>query len=187
MTLAPMVEDRPASGSPPRMLRFRLFVIGFGCLVAVAALLALVSAVPATWASLRYWHGVTDSAFPNGYVTVTSCSRGSLAVDWTCRGTFRVNDPMAEPVPTGPLHGVVLTNDFRHHSMGSQVQSALRPGSTRAYLWGDSYAGEVIARIVGAGLCLLGLGLAFALRSRRLWWLSPTSAVVGALLVAVTP
>lgn len=108
MTLAPMVVDGPASGCPPRKLRVRLVVIGFGCLVAAAALLALVPAVPATWASLRYWHGVTDAAFPNGYVTVTSCSRGSLAVDWTCRGTFRVNDPMAEPVPSGPLRGVVL-------------------------------------------------------------------------------
>jgi hypothetical protein len=185
VTLEPMVEDRPVSGSPPRNLRVRLFVVGFGCLVAVAALLALAPAVPATWASLRYWHGVTDAAFPNGSVTVTSCSRGALAVEWTCRGTFRVNDPMAEPVPSGPLRGVLLANDFRHHSIGAQVQSALRPGSRRAYLWGDSYAGNVIGRIVGAGLCLLGVGLAWALRRRRLWWVPPTSAVVGALFVAL--
>lgn len=180
-----MVEDRPAPGSPPRKLKVRLVLIGFGCLVALAAMLALVPAVPATWASLRYWHGVTDAAFPNGYVTVSSCSRGALALDWTCRGTFRVNDPMAEPAPSGPLHDVVLANEFRHHSIGAQVQSALRPGSRRAYLWGDSYAVTVIERILAAGLCLLGLGLAWVLRRRRLWWLSPTSAVVAALLVAV--
>jgi hypothetical protein len=65
------------------------------------------------------------------------------------------------------------------------VQSALRPGSRRAYLWGDAYAVRVIARIVGAGLCLLALGLAWFLRRRRLWWASPTSAVAGALLIVV--
>jgi MYXO-CTERM domain-containing protein len=187
VTLPSTVEDGRPSESSPRQFRIRLFVIGFGCLVAVAALLALVPAVPATWASLRYCHGITAEAFPNGYITVTSCSRGSLAVDWTCRGTFRVNDLMAEPAPSGPLPGVVLANDFHHHSTGARVQSALRPGTRRAYLWGDSsVAGKVIGRIVGAGLCLLGLGLAWAHRRRRPWWLSPTSAVIGALLVALT-
>jgi hypothetical protein len=180
------VDDNCASAKPDSKIRRRLAVSGVSCLIAVAALLVMVPTVPATWANFRHWGAVTDGAHPTGQVSVTGCARGSLQVNWRCRGTFRVDDPLAEPTPSGALGGVVIVNDFHRHPVGSRVGVALRLGTRRAYLWGDEYAAGVVGRLAGALLSLIAIGLAWPLRRRRSWWAVPASAVIGASLILVS-
>lgn len=90
--------------------------------VALAAILLVAAApgLPARRASITLFDQIGDhGAGELGFVTVGYCARVWLYHDWSCRGTFQVNDPMAEPYR--PTPDVRVANDLRWHRPGTTV------------------------------------------------------------------
>jgi hypothetical protein len=153
---------------------------------AVAAVVAVLPALPAGWQGVTHWSLVgASTADEYGTVRVETCTRGALLLDWTCRGRFKVNDPMAEPYP--PMDDVTVVNDARFHSRGTLVDAAKKQKSRHAYLWGGIQQARSGALWAGVLLCLAAAVLAVARRGRRVR-LPSTLLVLGVLLfVAVHP
>jgi hypothetical protein len=126
-------------------------------LVAVASIV-IVPSLPAEWRGLSHLASI-GSGSPHadgvhlGFVTVANCSRGSLVLDWGCRGLFQVNDPMSDEYP--PVENVTVVNDSHLRSRGSLVDVKLTSGSHQAYLWGRVEQGRVLAFWAGVLLCVM--------------------------------
>src|SRR3954451_23987155 len=103
----------------------------------IASLVILVAlpALPSAWAGVTHRDAVrANTRVMLGYVTVQRCSRGALHFDWSCRGRFQVNDPMAEPY--SDVTGVTVANDPRHYRVGDTLDTALPFQSRVGYRWG---------------------------------------------------
>lgn len=168
----------PEAAPPRRRSRASMFAL-------VLAALSLVLVAPATtsmWSTVRHWHETTTGGAADiGQVTVTHCSRRPLLVSWSCRGTFRVDDPMGQP--GGPVRNVSVPNDFQHHPFGGQVPVTLVRHDRTAYLWGDGHDAEVLAGTIGVLLCLSGIVGIIAARRRRVEWFTTAIALLGVVLV----
>jgi hypothetical protein len=149
-------------------------------ILAVLSLVLLAPAVTAMWSTLDHWGASTGSQGEDGHVTVTSCSRRPLAITWTCKGTFRVDDAYSgEHI----AHDIRVPNDFQRHSVGDQVGVDLIRRDRTAYYYLTSYAVEVAAAAVGALCCIAGgLGILLARRRQPEKYASAV-AVLGILLV----
>ena len=163
-----MLNADAAAPGPARRGRWTV------ALLVLAALIAALPAVPAAWASLTAPGSVGDRASAGGgTVTVTGCSRGVLLADWQCRGTFAYADPIAQG--SHVTTNVVLANDPRRYGPGAQVGASLRPGTHRAYLWGQRYEAGVLVLLLGLVLC----GLAGLLLTRVSTWLTAGQLAAG--------
>jgi hypothetical protein len=145
-----------------------LAVIGLGAVIAV------VPALPYAWASVMAQTAVTGTA-PNGYVTVTGCTRAFLPTDWHCQGSYAYADPMANG--DSVTANVALANDPRHQNRGNQVSAVLQPGTRRAYLWGGLYTVRLVLLALGLAACLFGSAVLLAWRRPRLLIMVPVLAV----------
>lgn len=160
--------------------------------VAAIILLMVAPGLPAYWAGLSHFGQISDQgAGEHGAVTVESCQRGSLIVEWTCTGTFAVNDPMAEPYPPPP--DVRLANDYRWHRTGSQVDASISVGGHTAYRWGGGIQIETVLYWIAVLLSLVALarGVAAATRRSRIkaraWlWLPAVGLLFGLSIVGPT-
>jgi hypothetical protein len=154
-------------------------------LLALTAIVMALPSLPAAWAGITNLSRIGDNgAGELGYVTVSACERGTLHFDWTCHGTFQVNDPMAESY--APTRDVSVVNDSGYHARSAQVSSTLAVHSRRAYVYGGTQQFVVLVLWAGLALCILAAVLAL-FRLRRGWVAAPVGAVLGgALLLAAT-
>jgi len=142
--------------------------------IGLAAVVAVVPALPYAWASVMAQTAVTGAA-PSGYLTVTSCTRAFLPTDWHCQGSYAYADPMANGVTV--TANVALANDPRHQNRGNQVSAVLQPGTRRAYLWGGLYTARLVLLALGLALCLSGSAVLLAWRRPRLLFTVPVLAI----------
>ncbi len=136
--------------------------------VALAVVLLLTSApsLSAHWVSITHFDKIGDQGGGElGYVTVARCARGSLIGDWSCSGTFQVNDGMAEPYP--PTPDVRVVNDFRWHRPGTTIGATIWPGSRVGYLWGTTVQLQALEYFGGALACLAVLVASATVVARR--------------------
>jgi hypothetical protein len=142
--------------------------------IGLAAVVAVVPALPYAWASVMARTAVAGAA-PNGYVTVTGCTRAFLPTDWHCQGSYAYADPMANG--DSVTANVALTNDPRHQDRGNQVSAVLQPGTRRAYLWGGLYSARLVLLALGLVACLSGSAVLLAWRRPRLLIMVPVLAI----------
>lgn len=156
-------------------------------LAAVAALVVAMPLLPAEWRSVTHFSGVGNRGQGElGKVTVATCSRGALLVNWTCRGRFEVNDSMAEPYPS--MDDVTVVNDGRHHARGEQVDATKSLSSHEAYRWGGLRQLRVVALWAGVVLCLAAAVLALGRRRGSVALpLATVAAGVAAVLAGTYP
>jgi hypothetical protein len=134
--------------------------------VAAALLLASGPSLSAHWVSVTHFDKIGDQGGGElGYVTVARCTRGSLIRDWSCSGTFQVNDGMAEPYQ--PTPDVRVANDFRWHRPGTTIGATISPGSHVGYRWGTTVQLQTLEYWAGALLCLALLVVSATVAARR--------------------
>lgn len=134
--------------------------------VAAALLLASGPSFSAHWASITHFDKIGDQGGGElGYVTVARCERGSLIGDWSCSGTFQVNDPMADPYP--PTPDVRVVNDFRWHRPGTTIGATIWPDSHVGYSWGTTVQLQALEYFAGALACLAVLVVSATVVARR--------------------
>ena len=120
----------------------------------------------AHWASITHFDKIGDQGGGElGYVTVARCERGSLIGDWSCSGTFQVNDPMADPYP--PTPDVRVVNDFRWHRPGTTIGATIWPDSHVGYSWGTTVQLQALEYFAGALACLAVLVVSATVVARR--------------------
>ena len=121
--------------------------------LAAALLLARARAFSAHWVSITHFDKIGDQEGGElGYVTLARCARGSLIGDWSCSGTFQVNDGMAEPYE--PTPDVRVANDFRWHRPGTTIGATIWPGTHVGYRWGLTVQLQTLEYWAGALACL---------------------------------
>jgi hypothetical protein len=152
----------------------RWVLAGAGVLV----LTVTVPAVPGGWAAITASGSVmTSASMGGGAVTVTGCSPAVLPLTWHCQGTFAYADPMAQGSQI--TRSVVLANDPHRYPRGAQVGASLRPGTHRAYLWGDFYFTEIFLMWLGLALTVAGIAALVLVRRRAAVWAAAGILVIG--------
>jgi hypothetical protein len=120
-----------------------------------------------------------------GYVTVQGCSRGALHFDWSCRGRFQVNDPIAEPY--NDVTDVTVANDPRHYRVGDTLDTALPFRSRIGYRWGATQDAKTVGLWLGVLLCIAAAVAAFSKRRAPLWGSRIALLIGAALIVGLAP
>jgi hypothetical protein len=152
----------------------RWVLAGAGVLV----LAVTVPAIPGGWASITAPGSVmTSASMGGGVVTVTGCSHAVLPLTWHCQGTFAYADPMAQGSQI--TRSVGLANDPHRYPRGAQVGVSLRPGTHRAYLWGDFYFAEIFLMWLGLALTVAGIAALVLARRRPVAWAAAGLLVIG--------
>jgi hypothetical protein len=120
---------------------------------------------------------MTSASMGGGAVTVTGCSHAVLPLTWHCQGTFAYADPMAQGSQI--TRSIVLANDPRRYPRGAQVGVSLRPGTHRAYLWGNFYFAEIFLMWLGLALTMTGIAALVLARRRAVAWAAAAILVTG--------
>lgn len=156
--------------------------------VVLGALLLLAAAAPAmrgSWVSLTNFHSISrDGVYSLGTLTVTSCTHEPLPHDWTCRGDYRVTDPLGDP--GHDRLDIPLANDFRRHAPGDQIDVAtISRRESAAYLSGTDELVRVGAFWLGVLAAVAAIGLVLVSR-RRIQLVGAAVAIAAGLLLSPT-
>jgi hypothetical protein len=131
--------------------------------VAIGMLLITVPSMSAAFNGATHIQLLGDDG--QGEVLISSCNRGALVEDWTCRGIWQSNDPMAYPATS---HIVTVANNARELNRGTDLGYVYsRPSSKIGYMTGTTQQLETIGFWIGVLTMLAAIGLTFLRRFRR--------------------